>query len=83
VWSPGLKARLGVDQVEDEEAAAAEGADVARLRWLIARVTWLGHRLAGTTGELLSGIEWDALRQFAVAAAAGVEIRPLDEEEPP
>ncbi len=83
VWSPGLKARLGVVQVEDEEAAAAEGADVARLRWLIARATWLGHLRGGTTGELLTGIEWDALRQFAVAAAAGVEIPPLDDKEVP
>jgi hypothetical protein len=83
VWTPKLQARLGIDQVDDVEAAAAEGADVARLRWLIVAATWSTHLRHGTTGELLAGIEWDALRQFAVAAAAGVEIPPLDQEVPP
>jgi hypothetical protein len=78
VWSPGLKARLGVGEVEDVEAAASEGADVARLRWLIAATVWRGHLRAGSTGELLSSIEWDAYLQFAAAAHAGVEIPPLD-----
>ncbi len=83
VSTPGLLKRLGVDQVDDVEAAAAEGADVARLRWLIAAAIWVAHLRAGTTGQLLTDIELDALRQFAVAAAAGVEIPPLNQEVPP
>jgi hypothetical protein len=83
VWTPGLLKRLGVDQVDDVEAAAAEGADVARLRWVIALATWVAHLRLGTTGQLLTGIELDALRQFADAANAGVEIPPLDQEAPP
>jgi hypothetical protein len=83
VSTPGLLKRLGVDQVDDVDAAAAEGADVARLRWLIAAATWVVHLRLGTTGQLLTGIELEALQQFAVAANAGVEIPPLDQEAPP
>jgi hypothetical protein len=69
--------------VDDVEAAAAEGADVARLRWLIAAATWVSHLRHGTTGQLLADIEWSAFRQFLDADRAGVEISPLDREAPP
>jgi hypothetical protein len=80
VWSPGLRDRLlGDDQEQtDVEAAASEGADITRLRWFIEARPWMAHIRAGTTGELLSDIEAEALALFIEAAADGRELAPLD-----
>lgn len=80
VWSPGLRARLlgSEDEISDEDAAAVEGSDVARLRWLIAAARWLGFVRAGTVGDLLTAIEEEARAVFDRAAEAGTEVPPLD-----
>jgi hypothetical protein len=58
VWSAGLKARLGVDDVDDEDLAASEGTEEVKvLRFLVDRGRWDYAVRAGRQGELLDAIE--------------------------
>jgi hypothetical protein len=78
-WSAGLKARLGVVEVSDEEAAASEGADDAYyFRWLIEAAVWRARIRSRSIGQLLTDCELIAAQRFAAAAALGVELRQLD-----
>lgn len=85
VWSPGLRGRLLGDEQEesDVEAAASEGADVARLRFWMLAALWIQHLREGSTGEVLSDIERQALIEFARAALEGRELPPIDPTEVP
>jgi hypothetical protein len=57
VWSPGLKARLGVVEVTDEEAAAMEGEDVTLWRFTFSSREWNAVVVTGAVADLLTACE--------------------------
>lgn len=83
VWSRGLKAMAGIDQVEDEEAARdeAQAEQVEDGRAKIAHADWrrVASRSADRRAELLEIAE-DEGAAAAAAAAADFEIEPEDAE---
>jgi hypothetical protein len=82
VWSPGLRARLGLDQeVSDEEAAAGDGMDVALLRAVIEAAIWNAGAAAGTHGQVLDVIEQRAALLLWLSDFFGHEPPPLEATE--
>lgn len=77
-WSPGLQARLGVEEISDVEAAASEGVDtLVYFRWLVEAQRWKRLLKAGDVGGLLTACEQEAARRFHEADQSGVELAPL------
>jgi hypothetical protein len=81
-WSPGLKKRLGVEEVNDEELAASEGADVGLVRAYLESKSWDRGVRRGDQGDVLDGIENVAAVLFWLTDWFGHEIEPLSEGGP-
>ena len=79
-WSDGLKDRFGVRKIDDVEAAAAEGEDVETyFRWLIEAALWRRILRERRAGQVLDDLEDEAARRFALAAAVGIDLEPLED----
>jgi hypothetical protein len=79
VWSKGLRARLLplMPERSDEELAAAEGADRALVRFLVAAGLWRAYVGRGTTGQVLDAIEMEARSLIAAGLPPGEELGPV------
>jgi hypothetical protein len=78
VWSPGLKARLQVDEVDDVEAAAAEGADEPLVVAVFSAEDWRRALVAGSIGQVLSEVEEAAAFVIGLFRLLAIPLRPLD-----
>jgi hypothetical protein len=81
-WSPGLKDVLGVRDISDVEAAAAEDIDsAAYFRWLVDAALWRAAIKGRRIGSVLTACERDAADRFATADRLGVDLVPLADHE--
>jgi NTP pyrophosphatase (non-canonical NTP hydrolase) len=79
-WTPGLRALLLGDELEetDQEAAASEGLDLALVRWMIEAAEFRRHARRGTTGLLLDELEDAAGLVIFLCDLFGVEMGPVE-----
>ncbi len=79
-WTPGLRALLLGDELEqtDEALAASEGLDLALVRHLVQAAEFRRHVDDGTTGLLLDQIEDAAGWVIWLSEVAGIPLRPVN-----